>query len=74
MNSPEVIKLICDTTFRTLVREGKSLQAYIVANDSNMIQDAVELIQYLDAQQDVYTSSKIEHNYNNVLRKILFNS
>lgn len=74
MESQEVLDLVCNITFRTLVREGESLQAYTNQNNKKIVQEAVDLIQYLDAQKVTFTSSTIENNYQGVLNKILFNS
>ncbi|MFK7947213.1 MAG: hypothetical protein AB8G11_06480 [Saprospiraceae bacterium] len=74
MNRKEVMELVCDISFRTLVREGKSLQTYINNNNIKIIEEAVELIQFLDVQQTVCTPKRMKHNYNQVLHKIFFNS
>lgn len=72
MHTQEVLELVCDPTFRTLVREGKSLQTYSTKNNLKTVEEAVALIQFLDAQRTVSTKQKIEHNYQGVLHKILF--
>ena len=72
MNSREAKELVCDISFKKLVREGKSVQGYITKNNKNIVQEAIEVIQFLDAQQTICTSDLIEHNYNGVLEKILF--
>lgn len=74
MNSQEVLELVCDISFRTLVREGKSLQTYITQNNKKVVQEAAELIQFLDTKKAVCTTNKIEQSYQGVLNKILFNS
>ena len=72
MYTQEILELVCDITFKTLVREGKSLQTYIAKNCRKTVEEAVEVIQYLDAQQTICTKQKIEQNYQGVLQKILF--
>lgn len=74
MNRTEVMELVCNITFRALVREGKSLESYITLNNANVIEEAIELIQFLDMQQTTFDSNVVEQNYNSVLDKILFNS
>lgn len=74
MDKDEVLKLVCDSTFRTLVREDKSIQRYFEENNKQTIEKAKRLVRFLDKQQTTFSQKAVQQKYNAVLHKILFNS
>lgn len=75
MNEQQILRLICDIRLRTLIREGEDISLFndaATTNDAQSIQQAKEIIQFLDAQQIKHTAEEIQHNYQSVLHKILF--
>lgn len=75
MNEQQILRLICDNRLRTLIREGEDTRLFndaAVTNDAQTIQQAREIIQFLDAQQIKHTAEEIQDSYQNLLHKILF--
>ena len=75
MNEQHLFTLICDPRLKTLVQDGKEAEiyeTYALSNDLQTIEEAIQTIKFLEAQRIQFTAEEIQHNYQNVLHKILF--
>ena len=74
MNEQQLFQLICDARLRDLLQEEDSdlLNEITATNDPQTVQHAVEIIQFLDAQQIKFSAEEIQQRYQNLLHKILF--
>jgi hypothetical protein len=75
MNEQHILALICDARLKSLVQEGREIdifEAYSPQHDFNTIEDAIDIVKYLETQQIHFSKEEIEHNYQSLLHKILF--